>query len=48
MPTRISGSGEAYGPLKVSDIASPVVTTAQFVVWSSRVRQTVDRYTSPR
>jgi hypothetical protein len=42
-PTRTSGRGEAVGLLKVSDSAIPVVTTAQLVVASRRVRQTVLR-----
>ena len=42
-PTKTSGRGEAVAPLKVSDRAIPVDTTAQFVVASSRVRQTVLR-----
>jgi hypothetical protein len=37
------GKGEASALLNVADSAMPVVTTAQFVVLSSRVRQTVLR-----
>jgi hypothetical protein len=37
------GKGEASALLKVADSAMPVVTTAQFVVLSRRVRQTVLR-----
>jgi len=37
------GKGDASVLLKVADRAMPVVTTAQFVVLSSRVRQTVLR-----
>jgi hypothetical protein len=47
-PTSTSGSGDAVSLLKVSDSANPVVTTAQLVVASSRVRDTVLRYSSPR
>src|SRR5205823_3736946 len=43
-PTSTKGSGDAVSLLKVSDSASPVVTTAQLVVASSRVRHTVLRY----
>ena len=42
-PTRSSGKGDAPGEEKVMDKATPSVTTAQFVVVSSRVRQTVER-----
>jgi hypothetical protein len=37
------GKGEASALLKVADSAMPVATTAQFVVLSRRVRQTVLR-----
>src|SRR5579862_6273553 len=47
-PTRINGSGEASGLLKLAERAMPVVSTAQFVVLSKRVRHTVLRYISPR
>ena len=47
-PTSTSGKGDAVSLLNVSDNAMPVVSTAQFVVVSRRVRQTVLRYNSPR
>jgi hypothetical protein len=37
-PTSTIGKGDASALLKVADSAIPVVTTAQFVVLSSRVR----------
>ena len=43
MPTRTSGNGDAWGEEKVIDSATPSVTTDQFVVVSSRVRQMVER-----
>jgi hypothetical protein len=45
---RTIGKGVAWKELNVTESAMPVVTTAQFVVVSSRVRQTVLRYISPR
>ena len=42
-PTSTMGSGEASALLKVAESAMPVVTTAQLVVESSRVRHTVLR-----
>ena len=42
-PTSASGSGDAVALLKVTESAMPVATTAQLVVASSRVRQTVLR-----
>jgi hypothetical protein len=42
-PTRTRGNGDASALLKVSESARPVATTAQLVVASSRVRQTVLR-----
>ncbi len=42
-PTITKGKGEASVWLKLTESAMPVVTTAQFVVLSSRVRQTVLR-----
>jgi hypothetical protein len=39
---------EEASPLNVSDSAIPVVRTAQLVVVSRRVRQTVLRYSPPR
>jgi len=42
-PTSAMGRGEACALLKVADRAMPVVTTAQLVVLSSRVRHTVLR-----
>jgi len=47
-PTSTNGNGEAVSLLNVSESANPVVTTAQLVVASSRVRHTVLRYASPR
>jgi hypothetical protein len=47
-PTSTSGKGDAGSLLNVSDSAIPVVRTAQLVVASRRVRQTVLRYSSPR
>src|SRR5829696_7353291 len=47
-PTRRRGRGEAVALLKVTVRAMPVVATAQLVVVSRRVRQTVLRYNSPR
>jgi hypothetical protein len=47
-PTNTNGNGEAISLLNVSESADPVLTTAQLVVASSRVRHTVLRYTSPR
>ena len=43
MPTSNKGNGDAPGEEKVIDSATPKVTTDQFVVVSSRVRQTVLR-----
>ena len=43
IPTRTSGSGEALGDENVMERATPNVTTAQLVVVSNRVRQTVLR-----
>jgi len=42
-PTSTIGKGEASALMKVADSAMPVVTTAQFVVLSRRVRQAVLR-----
>ena len=42
-PTSAMGKGEASALLKVADNAIPVVTTAQFVELSRRVRQTILR-----
>ena len=47
-PTSNSGKGEDSGLEKVTDSAMPSVATAQLVVASRRVRQMVERYTSPR
>lgn len=42
-PTSAMGSGEASALEKVAESAMPVVTTAQLVVLSRRVRHTVLR-----
>src|ERR1700738_37272 len=45
--TRTSGSGELSALLKATESEMPVVATAQLVVASRRVRQTLLRYISP-
>src|SRR5262249_20952414 len=47
-PTSTNGNGEAVSLLNVSESANPVVTTAQLVVSSSRVRHTTPPSRSPR
>jgi hypothetical protein len=46
-PTSTNGNGEAVSLLNVIESANPVVTTAQLVVVSSRVRHTVLRWAVP-
>jgi len=46
--TSTSGRGEFAGLPNDTDMAIPVVATAQLVVASRRVRQTLLRYISPR
>jgi hypothetical protein len=46
--TRTVGSGVASGALNAIDMALPVVTTAQLLAASRRVRQILLRYISPR
>src|SRR5215472_16552762 len=45
--TRTSGNGELLALLNATESAIPVVATAQLVVASRRVRQTLLRYISP-